>query len=113
MPKRLSPEEWWHGLLTGDDSAQGAWIPLGIGVHSGVAFVGSLGDAGIATDITVFGDAANTAARLSSSAGAGEILISESAVEPGMELKGLEMRSLALKGKSAPVDVYVLRANSA
>jgi class 3 adenylate cyclase len=57
----------------------------------------------------VLGDAPNTAARLSSNAAAGEILISESAFIPEMNLKQLETRQLELKGKSQPVTVYVLK----
>src|SRR5512133_292897 len=36
---------------TGHSSATGPWIPVGIGIHTGVAFVGSVGSAGVATDI--------------------------------------------------------------
>jgi adenylate cyclase len=62
---------------TGHQSAADPWIPVGIGIHTGVAFVGSVGSAGQATDITALGDAANVAARLSSAAQTEEILISE------------------------------------
>ena len=95
---------------TGHGSSMEPWIPVGIGVHTGVAFVGSVGNAGIATDITVLGDAPNTAARLSSNAAAGEILISEDAYVPDMNLEDLEKRQLTLKGKSNPVNVYVMKA---
>ena len=103
-----------QGLMraTGHSSETGPWIPVGIGIHTGVAFVGSVGDAGVATDITVLGDAANTAARLSSSARAGEILISENALIAGLDPAQLETRLLELKGKSQPVKVFVLNANS-
>jgi adenylate cyclase len=94
---------------TGHGPTTEPWIPVGIGVHTGVAFVGSVGNAGIATDITVLGDAPNTAARLSSNAAAGEILISEDAYVPDMNLEGLEKRQLTLKGKSNPVNVYVMK----
>lgn len=94
---------------TGHDSDEGPWIPVGVGVHSGIAFVGSVGDAGLATDITVLGDAPNTAARLSSNAAAGEILISETTVIPELNPDQLETRQLELKGKSHPVVVYVLK----
>ena len=95
--------------VTGHGPTTEPWIPVGIGVHTGVAFVGSVGNAGIATDITVLGDAPNTAARLSSNAAAGEILISEDAYVPDMNLEGLEKRQLTLKGKSNPVNVYVMK----
>lgn len=97
---------------TGHGSTSGPWVPVGIGIHTGIAFVGSVGDAGLATDITVLGDAANTAARLSSSAAAGEILISENAVDSDLNIEHLETRRLELKGKSQPVNVYAMKAYS-
>ncbi len=85
------------------------WISLGVGVHTGTAYVGAVGSEGGTIDITVLGDAANTAARLSSNAGPGEILISEAAYQAaGLPLDYLERRTLTLKGKSEPIIVYVL-----
>ena len=95
--------------MTGHGTASGPWIPVGAGVHTGVAFVGSVGDAGLATDITVLGDAANTSARLASNAATGEILISERTMIPTLNPVGLETRQLELKGKRQPVTVYVLK----
>jgi class 3 adenylate cyclase len=61
------------------------------------------------SDITVLGDAANTAARLSTSAGIGEILVSESAIESaGLEIGDREKRVLELKGKSKPLNTWVI-----
>jgi len=97
---------------TGHNQADGPWIPVGVGIHTGVAFVGSVGSAGSATDITVLGDPANVAARLSSTAAAGEILISRDAVTPELDVKHLEARELELKGKSQVVGVYVLNKYS-
>jgi adenylate cyclase len=94
---------------TGHDTPEGPWIPVGVGVHTDVAFLGSVGSEGSATDITVLGDAPNVAARLSSAAAAGEILISQNAYAPDMNLEHLEQRQLELKGKSQPVGVYVLK----
>jgi adenylate cyclase len=96
--------------LTGHDSPDGPWIPLGVGVHTGKAFVGSLGSESGTMDITVLGDTANTAARLSTSAGIGEILISDAAYHHA-EYNGsmsLERRELELKGKERTVSVNVL-----
>ncbi len=92
--------------------AMARWnIPVGIGVHSGVAFFGSLGTADGLTNITAVGDEVNTAARLAAQAGAGEILVSEQALTAaGMEAGELERRTLELKGISAPVAVRVMRA---
>jgi adenylate cyclase len=95
---------------TGHGSPDGPWIPLGAGVHTGTAFVGSVGSEEGTTDITVLGDAANTAARLSTVAGVGQILISESASESArITTSELEKRSLNLKGKSEAVSVYILK----
>jgi hypothetical protein len=49
---------------------------------------------------------------LSSSAAAGEILISDEAYVADMKLENLEKRPLALKGKSHPINVYVMKAHS-
>ncbi|MBI3961105.1 MAG: adenylate/guanylate cyclase domain-containing protein [Chloroflexi bacterium] len=94
---------------TGHGAPDGPWISLGVGVHTGRAFVGAVGSSAGTTDITVLGDAPNTAARLSSSARVGEILISEAARSAaGLDTSGLERRALELKGKSEVVAVYVL-----
>lgn len=94
---------------TGHVRSEKPWIPIGAGVHTGTAFVGSVGSKGGMSDITVLGDAANTTARLASSALTGEILISEAAYfASGLEFKQTEKRHLELKGKSHPMSVHVL-----
>ena len=94
---------------TGYHDAGGPWIPIGIGIHTGVAFIGAVGSKGHAVDVTVLGDPANVAARLSSAAAAGEILITSDAVSEALDIERLEHRELSLKGKSQTVGVYVLR----
>jgi adenylate cyclase len=85
-------------------------IPVGIGVHSGLAYFGAMGAPGGLTDITAIGDEVNTAARLASQAAAGEIVISEQALkDAGIDGGELESRSLELKGISEPVLVRVMR----
>lgn len=94
---------------TGHARPEGPWIPLGAGVHTGTAFVGSVGTEGGTSDITVLGDAANTTARLASAARQGEVLISDAAyTAAGLHLGQLERRHLQLKGKTEPVLVHVL-----
>ena len=68
-----------------------------------------MGSAEGATDITVLGDAPNVAARLSSAAGPGEILISADTFGSTELSSSLEERTLALKGKSEPLTVRVLK----
>lgn len=88
-------------------------IPVGIGVHAGVAFFGSVGTPGGLTNITALGDEVNTAARLASHAAAGEIIISERALhEAGIDGSALESRTLSLKGIHEPVAVRVMQAAS-
>jgi len=95
---------------TGHGTVDGPWIPLGVGVHTGRAFIGAVGSQDGTTDITVLGDVANTAARLSTNAGIGEILISESAFQHARYKlsDGIEKRELLLKGKNEQIIVYVL-----
>lgn len=84
-------------------------LPVGIGVHTGVAFVGSIKSESGAAEIAVLGDAANIGARLASLAGIGEILASRAAaLAAGLEPGGYETRRLTLKGRSEPVEAWVL-----
>lgn len=97
--------------LTGHRDAKGPWLPVGIGVHTGSAYVGVVGGEDSPMDFTALGDNVNITARLASEAGPGEILISEATysaanLQPG----NLEYRQLELKGKSEPIGVYVLQA---
>ena len=86
------------------------WVPIGAGVHTGVAYVGSIGE-GDDCDFTAVGDAVNTTARLASAAGAGEVLISRATVEAsGFDSSELETRNLALRGRDESVDAVVARA---
>lgn len=94
---------------TGHGGQNKPWIPLGVGIQTGTAYVGSVGSKDGTMDITVLGDLANTTARLSSEAKTGEILIGQAAYRTSMsELGPLEERLLALKGKSELVPVHVL-----
>ena len=98
-----------HRLLevTGHGREGGPWLPIGIGVHSGVAFVGSVGR-GPDTELTAMGDAVNVTARLATAAGAGEILVSARAATDAGCIVDREHRSVRLRGKSDPTDVVVL-----
>ena len=84
-------------------------IPVGIGVHAGVAYFGAMGSAGGLINISAIGDEVNTAARLASKAAAGEIIVSEQALaQAGIDGSGLESRRLELKGIREPMPVRVL-----
>jgi adenylate cyclase len=98
-------------VATGHAEAEGPWLPIGIGVHTGLAFVGTVGGAeGTVTDITALGDNVNVTARLASVAAPGEALISEAAYAAGgVDFGELVSRQLELKGKSAPIAARVLQ----
>jgi len=83
------------------------WIPVGTGVHTGVAYVGRVGE-GDACDFTALGDPVNTTSRLASSAGAGEILVSSVAADAAtLDTAGLERRTLTLRGRDEMVEAWV------
>jgi adenylate cyclase len=91
---------------TGNDGPE-PWIPVGAGVHTGMSYVGTVGE-GDARDFTALGDTVNTAARLTDLAGAGEMLISsEAATAAGLDTTGLERRTLELRGRDQSVDAWV------
>jgi adenylate cyclase len=95
---------------TGHRDQNGPWVPVGVGIHTGVAFVGVVGGTdNQPTDFTALGDNVNITARLASQAGSGEILISEAAyTQAGLDL-GLEHKLLEIKGKDEPLGVWVMQ----
>jgi adenylate cyclase len=94
---------------TGHGDSGGPWAPVGIGIHTGIAYVGAVG-LGHQQEFTALGDAVNVAARLASAAGAGELLLSDDAYHhAGLDLGEPERRRLELKGRAEPIDVRVVR----
>ncbi len=95
---------------TGHTDEDGPWIPLGVGVHAGNAYVGALGKhGGGSNELTALGDDINVGARLADAAGVGEILASlQLAQRIGLDTDGLEHRTLNLKGKATPFEVAVI-----
>jgi adenylate cyclase len=87
------------------------WMPVGVGIHTGLACVGSVEADGGVSNISILGDSVNTAARLTSLAAPGELIVSDATLQAaGLKTDGLESRNLKLKGKSESVDVWVLKA---
>ena len=81
-------------------------LQIGIGLNYGEAFAGYVG-AESRLEFTVIGDTVNTASRLSTAAGAREILISDDLRRALIAPPPLaECPALELKGKSQPVPVY-------
>lgn len=94
---------------TGHDTTP--WLPIGVGVHTGQAYVGAVGAEGQLTDFTALGDAVNATARLASAAGAGETLVTAATVtSAGLDTTGLVERVVELRGRTEPLAAYVIRA---
>ena len=83
-------------------------LPIGIGVNTGVAYVGAVGtDEHV--ELSAMGDPVNVAARLASAAGPGELLVSAASARSARLVDaGWEHRRLDLKGKSEPVEAWVV-----
>lgn len=96
--------------VTGHTEPGGPWAPVGVGINTGVAYFGTVGTGDELVEMTALGDEVNVAARLASQAAAGEVVLSKSTVQKaGIDITGLEKRTLELKGKKEPMDVWVLR----
>ncbi len=96
---------------TGHGEAEGPWVPVGAGVHAGLAWFGAVGD-GSYVELTALGDTVNTAARLASAAGPGEVLVSaEAATAAGLD-PNLARHTLDLKGKALGTEVISLRVDA-
>jgi adenylate cyclase len=94
----------------GYGSSSGAWIPAGIGINTGNAYVGSVNAEGGVSNIAMLGDSVNTAARLTSLAKAGEMLISESTRRAAnLPTDDMEFCAFKLKGKSEEVTAWTLQ----
>jgi adenylate cyclase len=60
----------------GYGNTEGPWLSVGIGIDSGIAFVGNVGTAGY-VDFTALGDPVNMAAHIQEAAEPGELLLGE------------------------------------
>ncbi|MDH3606368.1 MAG: adenylate/guanylate cyclase domain-containing protein [Acidimicrobiia bacterium] len=95
--------------ITGHGPGEEPWVPVGVGVHWGRAFVGAVGEEGRLISISALGDSVNVAARLSSAAAAGEVVVSEAACrEAGLECDDYPSKELTLKGRVEPVTAHVI-----
>jgi adenylate cyclase len=87
----------------------GDTFPAGVGVHTGLAYVGVVGQIG-SLDFTVLGDAPNTVARLGSAVSSGELAMSDDIVAAAeVDTSGLDRRVLELKGKVEPFNAWIER----
>ena len=93
---------------TGHADAEGPWLPIGAGVHTGRVWFGAMGEGGH-VEVSVVGDVVNVTARLASRAAAGEVLVSAEAAEKAGLDSSLARQSLDLKGREEPIEVVSLR----
>jgi adenylate cyclase len=82
-------------------------VRVGVGVHTGEAFVGTVGSDD-RLDFTALGDTVNVAARLGSDAGAGELVVSAMAWAAAGRSEPVERRHLDVKGRAEPLEVVVI-----
>jgi adenylate cyclase len=121
LPQLLS-ERWEDDLVTdandllaavGYGTTAGPWLQLGIGLDVGPAYVGNVG-AGEVKDFTAVGDTVNTAARLQSAAGGGQIVLSERLFERlAARPDNAVATTLGLKGKRDAEPARVIDLNAA
>jgi adenylate cyclase len=98
---------------TGHDKTGKPWLPVGVGIHAGEAYVGAVGEPGKNIRIAVLGDNVNIASRLAGQAKAGEIVASDDTIRmAGLDRVGLEFRHLTLKGKEDPVEAWIDRSSA-
>jgi class 3 adenylate cyclase len=84
-------------------------LGAGIGLHWGPVVEGLMGGAEV-KHFDVIGDTVNTAKRIEGAAGGGEILLSDAfRTAAGLDAPAL-VRTVRVKGKSAPLAVHVARA---
>jgi adenylate cyclase len=95
--------------VTGHADPDGPWIPVGVGLHTGVSYVGVVGSSEGAVDVTALGDVPNVAARLASLAAPGEIILSEATRSAAhLDSSGLQESRRSLKGRRDQIDTYSL-----
>jgi adenylate cyclase len=84
------------------------WLPVGVGIDVGAAFVGNVGSEQI-VDFTALGDPVNTAQRIQAKAKPGEILVSDPAFAVVADrFPGAARNSIRLRGKNAEIGIYSL-----
>ena len=94
---------------TGHADPAGPWLSIGVGVHSGETFMGSIGVEGGNYQFAALGDTMNFGARLVAAAKGGEMIMSEAVWQDVSDEISAKPRSLQLKGYTEPVKAYVAR----
>lgn len=102
----LAAEELLRSV--GYGSGNEPWLPVGIGLDFGPAYVGNVGPSEV-KDFTALGDAVNTAARLQGKAAEGTIVMSSRVYDSVSDLyPDADPVELSLKGKAEPVSARIV-----
>ena len=107
---RRAPVHVAEGIMrdVGYGGAMDPWLPLGIGIHAGTAYVGKVGTVGV-NDFTAIGDTVNVAARLQAEAKAGDIVLSETVYEGVNDrYPELEQMTISVRGKDDAVSIRTI-----
>jgi adenylate cyclase len=92
-------------LRLGYADSREAWLPVGVGIDAGVAFVGNVGGTDY-VDFTVVGDPVNIAKRFQDAASPGELLVGETAFAAVADrYANCERRMIRVQGKDTPIAV--------
>ncbi len=94
---------------TGHADPGGPWLSIGVGVHSGETFMGSVGVKGGNYQFAALGAAMNFGSRLVGAAQGGEMVMSETVWQDVSGEILAEPRSFELKGHEERVRAYVTR----
>lgn len=95
---------------TGHADKQGPWITVGVGVHAGRAFFGSVSGPHGLHSITALGKEVNTASRLASAAGVGELVVSRKASQSTkLNFSSYKEEKLGVKGISKKIPASVIK----
>jgi adenylate cyclase len=93
----------------GYGSGKEPWLPVGIGINHGMAYVGKVGT-GDVNDFTALGDTVNTASRIQHEASAGQIVVSESVYsELGSAYSGVPAQQVDVRGREEQFGVHILK----
>jgi len=88
---------------------RGKHIHIGVSINSGEAIIGNIGSDQF-LDYTAIGDTVNTASRMQSAAGAGEVVISPSTLSRVKgSVKVMKKEIIRVKGKEKPLTVYKIK----
>ena len=92
----------------GYGSPDGSWLPLGVGIDTGIAFVGNVGGPDY-VDFTALGGPVNTAQRIQAAARPGELLVGKGAfMAVAASYPAQKPRDLQIKDREAPLSVWSL-----